>query len=166
MANIITSIRIICSISLLFCPALSMLFYVLYIVAGVTDMIDGIVARKTNSVSEFGSKLDTVADFVFVVTCLIKLIPVLDIETWMYIWIVIIAVIKLINIVSCYVMWKKLIAVHSVMNKVSGVLLFALPLTFRIIGLRYSVIVVCMVATFAAVQEGHYIRTGGDEQNY
>lgn len=166
MANIITSIRIICSISLLFCPALSMLFYVLYIVAGVTDMIDGIVARKTNSVSEFGSKLDTIADFVLVVTCLIKLLPVLDIETWMYIWIVIIAVIKLINIVSCYVMWKKLIAVHSVMNKVSGVLLFALPLTFRIIGLRYSVIVVCMVATFAAVQEGHYIRTGGDEQNY
>lgn len=166
MANIITSIRIICSISLLFCPALSMLFYVLYIVAGVTDMIDGIVARKTNSVSEFGSKLDTIADFVLVVTCLIKLLPVLDIETWMYIWIVIIAVIKLINIVSCYVMWKKLIAVHSVMNKVSGVLLFALPLTFRIIGLRYSVIVVCVVATFAAVQEGHYIRTGGDEQNY
>lgn len=166
MANIITSIRIICSISLLFCPALSMLFYVLYIVAGVTDMIDGIVARKTNSVSEFGSKLDTIADFVLVVTCLIKLLPVLDIETWMYIWIVIIAVIKVINIVSCYVMWKKLIAVHSVMNKVSGVLLFALPLTFRIIGLRYSVIVVCMVATFAAVQEGHYIRTGGDEQNY
>ena len=166
MANIITSIRIICSISLLFCPALSMLFYVLYIVAGVTDIIDGIVARKTNSVSEFGSKLDTVADFVLVVTCLIKLLPVLDIETWMYIWIVIIAVIKVINIVSCYVMWKKLIAVHSVMNKVSGVLLFALPLTFRIIELRYSAIVVCVVATFAAVQEGHYIRTGGDEQNY
>lgn len=165
MANIITSIRIICSISLLFCPDLSMLFYVLYILAGVTDMIDGIVARKTNSVSEFGSKLDTVADFVLVVTCLIKLLPVLDIETWMYIWIVIIAVIKLINIVSCYVMWKKLIAVHSVMNKVSGALLFALPLTFRIIGLRYSAIAVCAVATFAAVQEGHYIRTGKGEQN-
>ena len=112
MANIITSIRIICSISLLFCPTLSILFYVLYIEAGVTDMIDGIVARKTNSVSEFGSKLDTVADFVLVVTCLIKLLPVLDIETWMYIWIVIIAVIKVINIVSCYMMWKKLIAVH------------------------------------------------------
>ena len=29
-------------------------------------MADGIVARKTNSVSEFGSRLDGVADFVFV----------------------------------------------------------------------------------------------------
>lgn len=63
MANFITSLRIICSIALLFCPALSQVFYVLYIIAGVTDMIDGTVARKTNTVSEFGSRLDTVADF-------------------------------------------------------------------------------------------------------
>ena len=52
------------------------------------------------------------------------------------------------------------------MNKVSGALLFALPLTFRIIELRYSAIVVCVVATFAAVQEGRYIRTGRGGQNY
>lgn len=64
MANFITSLRIICSITLLFCPALSQVFYVLYIIAGVTDMIDGTVARKTNTVSEFGSRLDTVADFI------------------------------------------------------------------------------------------------------
>ena len=59
-----------------------------------------------------------------------------------------------------YMMQKKLVAVHSVMNKVTGALLFTLPLTLRFIELRYSVIVVCAVATFAAVQEGHYIRTG------
>ena len=123
-------------------------------------MIDGTVARKTNTVSEFGSKLDTVADFVFAVVCLIKLIPVLNIETWIYIWIAVIVVIKVINIASGYMMQKKLVAVHSVMNKVTGALLFTLPLTLRFIELRYSVIVVCAVATFAAVQEGHYIRTG------
>ena len=69
MANLITSLRIICSIALLLCPALSQVFYVLYIIAGVTDMIDGTVARKTNTVSEFGSRLDTVADFIFVMVC-------------------------------------------------------------------------------------------------
>lgn len=160
MANLITSIRIICSIALLFCPVLSTSFYALYIVVGITDMIDGTVARKTNSVSEFGSKLDTVADFVFVAVCIIKLIPVLNVETWMYIWIAVIFVIKVINIVSGYVMQKKLVAVHSVINKVAGSLLFALPLTLRFIELRYSAVVVCVVATFAAVQEGHFIRTG------
>lgn len=49
-------------------------------------MIDGTVARKTNTVSEFGSRLDTVADFIFVVVCLIKLLPILDVPVWLCIW--------------------------------------------------------------------------------
>ena len=58
MANSITAIRIACSIALLFCPAFSPAFYTLYIIAGVSDMIDGTVARKTGTVSEFGSGRD------------------------------------------------------------------------------------------------------------
>ena len=54
MANIITGIRIVLSVALLFCPALSPMFYALYIAAGFSDMIDGAVARKTGTVSEFG----------------------------------------------------------------------------------------------------------------
>lgn len=158
MANIITSIRIICSFVLLFFPALSIPFYVLYLIAGFTDMIDGTVARKTGTVSEFGSKLDTIADFVLVIVCIVKLIPILDIDTWMYIWFVIIAVIKTINIASGFVMQKELVTVHSLMNKITGALLFVLPLTVRIIEFQYSIAVVCTVATFAAIQEGNYIR--------
>ena len=158
MANVITTIRIVCSIALLFCMAPSPAFSALYLVAGITDMIDGTVARKTNTVSEFGSKLDTVADFVLIVVCLIKLVPVLNISTWIYVWVAIIALIKVINVVSGYVMQKKLIVLHTLMNKVTGVLLFVLPLTLSVIDLRYSAVVVCVVATFAAVQEGHYIR--------
>lgn len=84
----------------------------------------------------------------------------LNIETWMYLWTGVIAVVKVINIVSGYVMQKKLAVVHSVMNKAAGALLFALPFTLRIVELRYSAIVICTVATFAAIQEGFYIRTG------
>ena len=143
LANFITGSRIIFSLAMLIFPVFSAGFYFCYMLAGITDMIDGTVARKTNSVSEFGSKLDTVADFVFVAVCIIKLIPVLNVETWMYIWIAVIFVIKVINIVSGYVMQKKLVAVHSVINKVAGALLFALPLTLRFIELRYSAVVVC-----------------------
>ena len=82
MANVITGIRIICSVALLFCTPLSGMFYVLYLTAGLTDMADGTIARRTNSVSEFGTKLDTFADFVFVVVCLIKLIPVIGVPSW------------------------------------------------------------------------------------
>ena len=158
-ANIITLVRVLCSIALLFCPVFSVAFYSLYIAAGLTDIADGWVARKTNTVSELGSKLDTIADFIFVVICLFKLIPVLDIPTWLYIWIGIIALIKIINIVSGYVMQKQFVVIHSMMNKVTGILLFVLPLTISFIDMKYSAAVVGIIATFAAVQEGHFIRT-------
>ena len=159
MANIITIIRILCSIAILFCPVFSVAFYSLYITAGLSDMIDGWVARKTNTVSEFGSKLDTVADVIFVVVCLFKLLPVMAIPVWLYVWIGIIALIKVVNVVSGFVVQKQFVAVHSVMNKVTGVLLFLLPLTLSVVDLKYSAIVDCIIATFAAIQEGHFIRT-------
>ena len=160
MANTITCIRIVCSIAILFFPALSTAFYVLYIIAGISDMIDGAVARKTGTVSDFGSELDTTADFVLVVVCLVKLIPVIHVPTWLIIWIIVIAVIKAVNLVSGYIMRKEIVVLHTAMNKVTGILLFILPLTLTFIDLKYSGAVVCTAATFAAIQEGHLIRTG------
>ena len=159
MANIITFIRILCSIAFLFCPVFSVVFYALYITAGLSDIADGWVARKTKTTSPFGAKLDTVADFVFVGICLVKLLPVMEIPVWLYVWMGIIALIKVTNIVSGYVVQKQFVAIHSMMNKVTGALLFVFPLTISFIDLRYSATVVCIIATFAAVQEGHFIRT-------
>ena len=159
-ANLITGMRILCSVALLFCPVLSTTFFALYLVAGLADMIDGAVARKTGTCSEFGARLDTAADFIFVVICLIKLLPTLDIPVWLFIWTAVIALIKVINIISGYVMGKRFVSVHSLMNRIAGILLFALPLTLPVIDLKYIGAVVCAAATFAAVQEGHFIRTG------
>jgi len=123
MANIITGIRIVLSVALLFFPALSPTFYALYVAAGFSDMIDGTVARKTGTVSEFGSKLDTVA------ACLIKLLPVLDVPIWLYIWIAVIACIKVANIAAGYIRKKEFLSVHSTINRMTGGLLFVFPLT-------------------------------------
>ena len=163
MANIITSSRIVLSIALLFFPAFSPWFYALYLVAGITDMIDGTVARKTGKASEFGARLDSIADIIFVLVCLIKLIPVISIPTWLYVWIGIIALIKIINIVSGFIMQKRCIMLHTIMNKVTGLLLFILPLTVPFLEIKYAALPVCAVATFAAIQEGHFIRTGKTE---
>ena len=160
IANIITGSRIVFSIAILFTQPFSPMFYVLYAVAGLTDMIDGTVARKTNTVSAFGARLDSVADFVFVTVCLFKLLPILDIPVWLWIWIAVIALIKVINIISGAIKLKRMIAVHSLMNKITGALCFLLPLTLSLIDLKYGTIVVCTAATFAAIQEWHYIRTG------
>ena len=157
MANIITFIRIVLSVVLLFCPTLSSAFYAVYIAAGLSDMIDGAVARKTGTASELGAKLDTLADIVFTAVCLIKLLPSLDFPVWIYTWILVIALIKLANITIGYIREKKFVAVHSVINKVTGGLLFILPLTITFIDLKYSAVVVCLVATIAAVYEGYLI---------
>ena len=156
----ITCIRIVCSMVLLFCPVFSPAFYVLYLTAGLSDMADGAVARKTGTVSEFGSKLDTAADFVLVVVCLIKLIPVIHAPNWLIIWIIVIAVIKAINLISGFIIRKEIAVLHTGMNKAAGILLFILPLTLTFIDLKYSGAVVSAAATFAAIQEGHLIRTG------
>ena len=160
IANIITGSRIVFSIALLFITPFSPMFYVLYGAAGLTDMIDGAVARKTNTVSAFGAKFDTIADIVFVAVCLIKLLPILDIPVWLWIWIAVIALIKVINIISGAIMFKRMIALHTVMNKITGALCFLLPFKLSLIDLKYGTIVVCTAATFAAIQEGHFIRTG------
>ena len=159
MANIITGSRILFSIALLFFPTFSTAFYVLYLAAGITDMIDGTVARKTGKVSEFGARLDSIADIIFVFVCLIKLIPVICIPSWLYVWIGIIALIRIINIVSGFIMHKRFVLLHTIMNKVTGLLLFVLPLTVPFVDIKYTAIPICAVATFAAIQEGHFIRT-------
>ena len=155
MANIITDCRILCSIILLFIPAFSHTFYILYLVAGFTDMIDGTIARKTNTANEFGSRLDTIADIVFVAACMIKLLPVLTIPTWLCVWIGVIAIIKVFNIISGYIVQKKLVAKHTIMNKVTGAVLFILPLTLSVVDLKYSGGFSCTIALLAAVQEGY-----------
>ena len=157
MANIITGIRIVISACLLFFPVFSPAFFVLYIGAGASDMIDGAVARKSGTVSEFGSRLDTIADIVYAAVCLIKVLPVLDVPVWLWIWIAVIAVIKAANIAVGYVRKKEFVSVHSVMNKVTGGLLFLFPLTLAFIDMRYSAAVVCTAATAAAIHEGYLI---------
>ena len=157
IANLITSCRILCSIGILCFPAFSPKFYIMYFLCGFSDMIDGTIARKTNAISEFGSKLDTIADFVFVVVCLIKLLPLVHISVWVWIWIAVIAVIKTTNIVWGFVCRKKLVTLHSVLNKATGILLFLLPLTLQSVEPTYSFALVCTIATIAAIQEGYFI---------
>ena len=90
--------------------------------------------------------------------CLIKLLPIMHVPVWLYIWIAIIALIKVTNIAIGYISQKEFISVHSLMNKVTGGMLFVLPLTLAFIDLRYSAAVVCMVATAAAIQEGYFVK--------
>ena len=159
VANILTGFRILGSILLLFFPVFSEAFYSIYLLCGFSDM-NGTIARKTNSASELGAKMDTVADLVFVAVSLIKLLSTIHIPRWLWIWGSVIAIIKIGNIIRGYVSKKQFISLHTIMNKVTGLLLFLLTLTLSFVELKYSSLVVCSIATFSAIQEGVYIVTG------
>ena len=103
--------------------------------------------------------MDSLADLAYVVGCSIKLIPVLILPHWLWFWGAAIVVIKVINQIPAMVMYKKCIFPHTIANKAAGLLLFAgVPLTVFLESI-VPMVIIAVVATFAAVQEGHFIRT-------
>ena len=123
-------------------------------------MIDGTIARKTGAVSKLGAKLDTIADFVFMLVCAVKILPLIRITLWLWVWIIIIASIKIFNIALIFIRKKKLISIHSVFNKIMGFALFLLPLSLNFVETTYSVATICLLATIAVVQEVYLIAKG------
>ena len=160
MANVLTICRIALSIALLMPAALSPAFFALYTLAGVTDMVDGYIARRTGTESELGARLDSIADLVLVVVCLVKILPAITVPTWLWIWVGVIVLVKMVNAVSGFVVEKRLIMPHTTANKVAGFVVFLVPFAIPLVGITMPAVIACAVATFAAVQEGHFIRTG------
>ena len=155
--NVISALRIAGSVGLLFCNVTGWPFWTLYALCGISDMIDGWLARKLHAETKTGAILDSVADLSFVACCAIRLLPVLSIPSWLWIWAGIIVVIKVVNQISALAVFKRFCFPHTVANKLTGFLLFlAVPTIFWSV---IPVAVVAAVATFAAVQEGHFIRT-------
>lgn len=157
LANIVTGLRIPCSIWMLAYPAFSAPFYVLYLICGFTDMIDGTIARRTNSSSVFGSTLDSVADIVFTATVFAKILPAIRIPKWLMIWILIIAVVKITTLLLIFLRRTNTASYHSPLNKLTGFLLFLMPLTVSCIPLYISIPIVCIIATVTAIQEVYFI---------
>lgn len=160
LPNFLTTLRIIFSLGMAVCKSLSVPFILLYLAAGMTDMLDGFAARKLNAVSSFGERYDSIADVIFIGICLFQILPVLHLKSWQIVWIVVIALIKGSTLLFSYVYHRKKRFLHTTANKVTGFLLFLSPLFLMGVQEAYIIPFLCAVATFAAIQEGHYMRTG------
>ena len=155
--NLLSALRILGAVCLLLCDPAGAAFWVIYALCGISDMLDGFLARKLHAESKTGAVLDSVADICFVVCCAIKLIPVLQIPAWLWVWAGVIVLIKLANQISALAVHKHLCFPHTLANKLTGLLLFfSVPLVFWSI---VPIAIVAGVASFAAIQEGHFIRT-------
>lgn len=164
MANVLTGIRILCGLLLLCFPAFSEGFYLFYLLGGFTDAIDGAVARRTGTASDFGAKFDTAADFLFAAAAAGKILPALSVPVWLIVWIVLIALMKIGCHLAGYVKYHEFRTVHSVLNRVCGGIAFAVPLFFGCDvpqqAKAAAVIAVCIFATVTAIAEGLAILGG------
>ena len=157
--NLLSVSRIILCLPLLLVDTMTVPFWVLYVIAGITDMLDGFLARRWGVESKFGARLDSLADFVFVLAVGYKLFPWLKLPATLWMMIGLIAMVKMVNAICSYVVKRRIEYLHTKANKVTGFLLFVGMMT---IGQSYFVPVAWMIACialFAAIQEGHYIRS-------
>lgn len=135
-------------------------FFVIYSYCGLSDMADGFFARKYNTESQFGEKIDSLADIVFVSSMMVKTIPSLNLPKEIFIWVIAIAIIKFFGIVYGFICYKKIIFLHTMANKITGFALFLAPFLMANISSVIIYVSLRALATFAAVEECYHIIKG------
>lgn len=164
MANVLTGIRVLCGVMLLFFTAFSPPFFLLYLLGGLTDALDGTIARRQGKATDFGAKFDTAADMIFAAAVGVRMIGNIALPLWLLIWAGLIALLKAVNLSMGLIAYHRFISVHSPLNKICGAIVFSIPL---LIGCDYTrqasdyvIAAACVIATAAAIQETMYVQKG------
>lgn len=151
--NFISLSRIIFSMTLILVKPLSAAFYTIYIICGLSDMVDGFIARKTGTTSGFGAKLDSIADLVMVVVLLIVLYPIVNLTIEIIIWIILIGITRLASMIVAVKKYKTFAILHTYGNKITGIVLFLFPILLAYIHTNVSIYIICVVASISAIEE-------------
>lgn len=154
-ADTMTSVRIVASLFLLFLSPKSSGFFVVYTLAGVTDVLDGWLARKTGSSSDFGAKLDSIADLLFYGVMLFRLFPILYQALPGQIWyaVAVILFVRLAAYATAAIKYHRFASLHTWLNKLTGAAVFLLPYVLAVsTGVVYSW-AICALALAASLEE-------------
>lgn len=129
LANAVTSLRLIGAVLMIFITPLSPAFYVVYTICGLSDGIDGTIARKMGTSSEFGARLDSVSDITFYLVMFIKLMPVLwdAMPMWLWYLVGVVLAVRVCAYALAYLKYHTMAAIHTYVNKVTGALVFLIP---------------------------------------
>ncbi|RXK87075.1 CDP-alcohol phosphatidyltransferase family protein [Filimonas effusa] len=151
--NLLSAARILLSVSLLFLFEHTPAFLVVYGVAGLTDILDGTIARKYKVQSSAGARLDSIGDLFYFVILVIYLVA--EHGNVMLSYITVIAVVfllRILNIIVGFVKYKRLIMIHTIANKTAGLLVFLLPVVLLAAN-KSLLAVVSIVALVASIEE-------------
>ncbi len=151
--NLLSISRILFSLMMLLVEPLGPVFLILYLICGLTDMLDGFIARKTGTTSIFGAKLDSIADLTMIVVLLIILIPIIKPSTPIISWIIVIGLIRITSMMIAWLKYKTFASIHTYANKITGLLLFLFPIMLPVISTTVWMNIICSVATLSALEE-------------
>ena len=155
LPNCMTLLRMVGTVCLLFTRPLSLSFFLLYTLTGLTDALDGWLARRMGLCSPLGAKLDSWADLLFYGVMLLKLFPLIFVHLPRQIWYAVgaIVLIRLGSYLTAAVKFRCFSALHTKMNKLSGLAVFGLPYLFSLPWGAYYCWAVCAFAGIAAADE-------------
>lgn len=154
-ANTITFFRIVGTILLLTMKPLSTSFFLLYTITGLTDVLDGWIARKTKTASDFGARLDSIANLLFYTVVMFLMFPSLWNTLQVNIWYAVaaIVIIRLSAYLTAAAKYRRFAALHTKLNKLTGMGVFWIPYllaTEYAVGFCWGV---CAVAVIASLEE-------------
>jgi len=150
IANYISLVRIFLVLTLIFIRPLSIEFYVIYLLCGISDMLDGYIARKLGIESKFGEKLDSIADLIMVVVLVIILYPIIDIHILVSYCTLGIAMIRISSMIIVFIKYKTFGILHTIGNKITGFMLFLFPLLPQS---EVLIFLLCMAGSISAIEE-------------
>ena len=155
LPNCITAFRIVGTIGLLCTKPLTWPFYLIYTLCGISDVVDGWVARKMGKTSEFGATLDSVADLCYYAVMALMILPVLWATLPVEIWyaVAFVVLLRIVTYVMVALKHHRFASTHTYGNKLTGAGVFAIPYFIRQpIGVEYCV-VACTVSVLATIEE-------------
>lgn len=155
IADILTLLRMAGTVALLFLRPLSAGFLWIYALAGLTDALDGWIARKTGTASEFGARLDSAADLLFYAVTLFRIFPFLWSVLPKDIWyaVAVILLVRLGAYLIAAVKYRRFASLHTYLNKLTGGAVFLIPFLLPTPYASIFCRVVCAVAAVAALEE-------------
>lgn len=155
IANIITVLRIPIGLIMLIIGKLNTAFYILLLLGGLSDILDGFFARRLKIQSKLGSMLDSIADIAFFGSSLLVSIKVSmsTLSTTSILLLMVVLILRLFSYIISIIKFKSIASYHTYLNKATAVAIFVSIVAIPQTGINIPCIITCSIAIFAVIEE-------------
>lgn len=153
LPNILTIARMLCAIAMLTVQPLSVPFFLLFALCGMTDVADGYIARRFNACTQLGALLDSIADLIYIGVALYIFAPMLIACAPLIVWTLCIAAVRLASLVVGCIKYRKAAFLHTYLNKATGFALFLFPALLLVLSVDAAGAAICCIASLSSIEE-------------